>query len=190
VRLKVRARVEVVRDDAAHRGGATFGRGRGGVAHPERGHRRGGDGEGGGAGRELRQRKLEALAEQARPEAGAGRRTPGAHGSALGLDLFADAQPEGALVRRDEYLPARVARGGDDGVEVFARGGAKRAGRQVRADRGVLRVAERAVEELAEQFLALLAVHLSKPLAVHRANGSVSGRLLKLSVRAGAGLKG
>jgi hypothetical protein len=60
-------------------------------------------------------------------------------------------------------LSARLARDGDDGVEVCARGLADGTPGDVRAHGGVLGVTEHAVEVIAEQFLALLAVHFTKP---------------------------
>jgi hypothetical protein len=56
-------------------------------------------------------------------------------------------------------LFARVARCADDGVKLLARESASGTRCQMRAQSRVLSMAERAVEKLAEQFLALLAVH-------------------------------
>ena len=78
---------------------------------------------------------------------------------AFALDGIANAHPQCSLIRWSIKVFARVARGADDCVKLLTLKRAVSARRQMCAHSRVLSMAERAVEKLAEQFLALLAVH-------------------------------
>jgi hypothetical protein len=137
------------------------------VAGAEHGRHDGDDQREDGRG-QLRQRQRPTLVQGAREKTfrargGAGRAAgrPSPRGGALALNRVADAQPQGAAAGRGDRVVVQGARRRDDGGEVGARRGASRALIQMPADARVRLAGQRAVEEVAQQFMTLLAVHCS-----------------------------